>query len=459
MKITNNQSGFALPLTVILIVTLMIAATASAAFSLQFYKDTNEGPDRSQALLAAEAGVEFAVQELNQTPQGDGVIAQTNLANNDSQGRVTYQTTAVSGSQNERTITSVGRVYVPANSSQPIHTRTVEATIVGTSDGGAATVRAGQRLTISGGASIANGTVNVNGTLVMSGGTRIGSAQTPVNVNVAHNSCPTTANASYPIACTSGQPIAITWGQSIYGDVKANNQTTGQQFMSMPGLTASSGVASQRLDGAWLLTTHNRDNQKAAATTTISASAASCTSGNGTRTWQANTRITSGNVNVSSNCKVTILGDVWIQGNLNLSGDGDIRVSPSVTSRPDIMIDGSNGLNMSGSGKILANNNDIGVRVLTYYSTASCTPECDDVTGTSLASSETRTTINLSGGNNNAPASTFHAVWTQVNLGSGVSVGSLVGQRIAMSGAGNVTFGGDLSSGEKVWTIKNYRRR
>jgi len=454
----KKQNGFILPLTLVLIIALMVATTASIAFSLQFYRDTERNPDRSQALLAAEAGIEFALQELNQTPQGDATVAETNLAYNETQGRVTYQTSAVGGDQNERTIISTGRVYIPADADEPVVTRRVESTVVGTSDGGAATVRAGQRLTISGGASIANGTVNVNGTLVMSGGTRIGTAQTPVNVNVAHNSCPTSADATYPRACTAGQPISITYGQSIFGEVKANNQTTGQMFMKNPGLTASSGVSSQRLDGTWLLTTHNRDTQKAAVQHTISASAASCTSGNGTRTWQANTRITSGNVNISSNCKVTILGNVWIEGNLNLSGDGDIRVSPSLSSRPDIMIDGSNGLNMSGSGKILANNNDVGVRVLTYYSTASCSPECDDVSGASLASSETRTTINLSGGNNNAPASTFHAVWTQVNLGSGVSVGSLVGQRISMSGAGNVTFGGDLSSGEKVWTIKNYRK-
>jgi len=454
-----NDSGFILPLTIILIIALMVAATASIAFSLQFFRETDQGPDRSQALLAAEAGVEFAVQELNQTPAGDGVITQTNFANNDKQGRVTYQTTIVSGSQNEKTITSTGRVYIPNDADEPVATRRVEATVVGTSDGGAVTVRAGQQLSISGGATIANGTVNVNGKLIMSGGTKIGTAQTPVNVNVAHNACPNSASSSYPSLCTSGQPIAITWGQSIYGEVKANGQTAGQQFMSNPGLVASSGVNMQRLDGDWLLSVHNRDAQKAAVQNTISASSASCTSGNGTKTWQANTHITSGTVNISSNCKVTILGDVWIEGNLNLSGDGDIRVASSVSSRPDIMIDGQNGLNMSGSGKILANSNDVGVRVLTYYSTASCTPECDDVTGANLYNSESRTTINLSGGNNNAPASTFHAVWTQVNLGSGVSVGSLVGQRISMSGAGNVTFGGDLSSGEKVWTIKNYRRR
>ena len=122
------------------------------------------------------------------------------------------------------------------------------------------------------------------------------------------------------------------------------------------------------------------------------------------------------------------------------------------------MIDGSNGATFSNAGKIQSNASGTGVQIITYYSTASCSPDCTDVTGTDLNSSRTRTTISLSNSAEGAD-SIFYARWTQVNLANGGQIGAVVGQTIYMSNSATITFGTEIPGGDDTqWVIDGYRR-
>jgi len=453
MMSVKYKNGFVLPLTVFLILLLVAAALASTAFTIQFLADSDTNAARTEALLAAEAGIEYAIQELNQTPAGDGVITATELVSNTEQGRVTYTTSVSNGSVNEKNITSIGQVYIPQNATQPVATRRVQATTVGTSSDSGTTVKAGQRLEMSNSSTVTNGIVRVNGRIIMSNSSKIGTAQTPVNVHVGNFAC---SNPSYPSACSTSNPITLNNSAEIYGDVRANNQQT-STGMTNNGLIATSGVEANPLDGAYLSSVHDRVAQKNAVSNTISAATASCTTNNGTKTWAANTKITAGTVTISKSCKVTVLGDVWIVGNLSMINSGGLVVGDGITDRPDIMIDGQLGISMANSSTVTANSSDTGVRLLAYYSTDSCNPNCSDVVGSDLDTSEEITTVNLKN-SSLAPGASFYAVWSKVELANGGSVGSLLGQVISLSNPSNVTFGEELSSGDKVWTIQNYRR-
>ena len=162
---------------------------------------------------------------------------------------------------------------------------------------------------------------------------------------------------------------------------------------------------------------------------------------------------------LSNSCTATIQGNVWITGNLSVSNSAKIIVADSVgATRPVIMVDGSSGATFSNAGKFQSNASGTGVQVITYYSTASCSPDCADVTGTDLNSSRSRTTISLSNSAEGAQ-SIFYARWTQVNLANGGQIGAVVGQTINMSNSATITFGTEIPGSDSTqWVIDGYRR-
>jgi hypothetical protein len=288
----------------------------------------------------------------------------------------------------------------------------------------------------------------------MSNTAQIGLTTNPVNVQVAHQNCPEPADATYPRLCNSGengQPITIQNSAHIYGDVRANNQTNGAG-MSNPGLTAGSGVPAQPLP------THDRAAQKAAATNNMTAAAASCTSNNGTKTWPANTKIT-GNVEVEKSCVVTIEGDVWITGTLNLKNSGQIRVSNGLgTTRPNIMVDGQSN-KLANSSSLASNSSNTGIQLIAYWSTAACSPDCADVTGTDLFNTRDDTTIELDN-SASGPQSVFYSRWSRVQIANSGQIGALVGQTVELKNSSTITFGTTVTpgGGTAYWIIDGYRR-
>jgi hypothetical protein len=305
-------------------------------------------------------------------------------------------------------------------------------------------------LYMSNSAKIIGGDVFVNGEINMSNSSQIGLSTNPINVSVAHQNCPEPADANYPRLCASGengQPITISGTAHIYGTVKANNQTTGTA-MSDPGLVAGAVTPSA-------LPTHDRNAQKAAVATTDTAATAGCS--NGTKNWPANYKIT-GNVTVSGTCQVTINGDVWITGTLSVRNSAILRISNTLgTTMPNIMVDGATAT-FRNSATIASNASSTGAQLLTYFSTASCQPDCANVTGTDLYNSRNTVTIDFDN-SASAPNSILYARWTRVNLGNSGGVGALVGQTIALRNSATVTFGTAINSlGTTYWVLDGYRR-
>jgi hypothetical protein len=379
---------------------------------------------RTHAQLAVDAGIDLAMSEINTDETWTGTVGEVNL-HYSGDVRTTYEVT-VADSGTDKEVTAVGRTYTPIASTTPQAQVRVKVDLRPITAGDFSIVTGVGGLYMSNSAKILGGDVHVNGEISMSNTSQIGLSTNPVNLSVAHQICPIPVDATYPQLCGggNGQPITLNHQAHIYGDVRANNQTS-TSGITDPGLTASSGVA------ALPLPTHDRDAQKAAVASQINASAANCNSG--TQTWTANLKIT-GNVVISGSCQVTIEGNVWITGTLTVRNSARLIVANSLgATRPDIMIDGSSA-QFQNSSLLQSNSTGTGFQIITYRSSPSCSPDCASVTGQELYNSRNLTTISLSQ-SSSAPNTVFYAKWTRVTVGNTVT-----------------------SGGVSFWVIDGYRR-
>lgn len=441
-----NQ-GMIVPTMIFIMLAVTVSAIAVGTFVINNFARVNRTYFSTNALLSAEAGAEQALYELNQDSTFTGHATEQEYFSNAEQGRGTYQTQIIGGNiSNEKLIVATGRLYRRISDSEPAVTRKIRLTVVGTTSDSFSVQTGPGGLIMNNSATIANGDVHVNGTITMSNSSRIGSASNPLNVYAAHVACPTAGGATYPSLCEGGEPISMPGTQAhIYGEVRATNQTNGAK-MSNPGLITNSSAE------AVALPSHDRQAQQAAISQEITGTAASCNS-NQTRTYQANTKI-NGDVAIRNNCQVTVLGNIWITGSLTLENSSRIRVDNALTQSPYMMVDGSS-ISVQNSASILANDGDFGFWFVTYRSAAACSPDCADVTGVDLYNSRNINTITL---NNTglAAGSVFYARWTKVTSSQSGSVGGVVGQTVQLDNTGNISFGTELSSGETIWSIKNY---
>lgn len=432
-----------------------------ADVALVQFRRTTENVYVSNALLTAEAGIEQTLYALNETESFDG-FDEVDFYDNDQQGRGSYETSIEPGSgPNERVITSTGRAYSQAGNLEK--ERKVKVTIVGTSSPGYSVHTGVGGLILGGSAAITNSQIFVNGGITMTGAARIGTSSQPLSVHVAHMKCPAGSNPgpSYPQVCTSGQPISMTGSSRIYGSVCATNQTTWDFGAAeiLPG-SGGDGLINNCEADPTPVPTYDRDAHIDAVVTTanptnINYNCSQWQNPNGfVRTMPANIRL-NGNANWASSCDLTLTGDVYITGDLNIGGAARIRIADSVgTNRPRIMVDGS--ITIAGSSSLISNNQGTSAYFVSFESTAACSPDCDDVTGTDLYNSQNLTTINVAGAGN-YPGVIFHAHWSKVVLGGSGNMGSAMGQTVDLSGAGSITFGTALSSGESTWTIRSYQ--
>lgn len=453
MKMFKAQTNGSILLPLIIVLPfLMLIAGSYMNSTVTGFRLARGDQLHTHAQLGADAGADYATREVNQTVGWAGTSGEVELIN-EADNRVTYEVIVTDNSPSSKTVTSTGRSYRPATVTTPTFSVIIKVNMHPVESGTYSVVSGQGGLIMSNSSKITGGNVMINGEITMSNSSQIGLSTNPVNVSVANQICPILADATYPRLCNAGEnnnPISLTNSAHIYGDVKANHQANGSG-MSNPGLTAGSGVAPQPLPA------YDRNAQKAAVTSTISGSAASC-SGSQTKTWAANTKI-NGNATLSNGCQTTINGNVWISGNLYLSNSSKIVVADSLgATRPTIMVDGSSGAIFSNGSKIISNASVTGAQVITYYSTAGCSPDCVDVTGTDLNNSRSRTTIALSNSSQGAQ-SVFYARWTQVNLSNGGQIGAVVGQTIYMSNSSAVTFGAAAGgSSTPTWVVDGYRR-
>lgn len=457
-KVPKHQSGFILLTILLTSAFLMVMGLVSLQLITNNVRMAKRDQHRLNAQLAADAGLDEAIRQINIDGAWTGNGSQQTLMNQNNV-RTTYQTTVTNGATAYQKFVNVTAYsYFPASSTTPQFTRKYQTELQGIGGGNYSIVSGVGGLILKNNARIIDGRVFSNGTIRIENSGQIGLdlggiPLIPVDVKAAHQVCPSPADATYPRVCNlneNGQPITFTHPQGkIYGEVRANNQTNGSQ-MFYPGLV--SGLVSPSP-----LPIHNRTAQVAAATNNMTGAAASC-SLLGSRIWPANTHIT-GNVTVSGVCIITVEGDIWISGNLTLLNTAIIVVKPGLTTTPQIMVDGTSGVLIQDGATLNANINGTGMRFITYASAASCSPDCTSVSGVDLYNSQSIETVRII---NTASAgqAEFYARWSKIRISSSGNVGSLAGQTIELTDSAAVTFGTNVSgfNGPTAWVIKSYKR-
>jgi hypothetical protein len=449
-KLFQIQNGQVLITLVIVIPAMVLIVSAYLSLSNSNYRLERRDQFRTQAQMAADAGADYAVEQVNQDNSWSGTGGEITLQS-DATKKVTYTVVLTNNGSTSKTLNITGRTYFPASASTASATVKINVDLQPVSSGSYSIVSGAGGLVMSNSSKIVAGDILINGTINMLNSAQIGLTTNAVNVNVADAACPIPADSTYPRICNSGeaaQPISIANTAHIYGTVKANNQTSGTN-MSNPGLTAGSGVSVQPLP------TYDRAGQKAAVATTITGASAGCSSG--TKTWAANTKIT-GDVTVSGSCKVTVAGKIWITGALALKNTSQLIVSNALgTTVPVIMVDGAAGAALTQCSQLASNSSGTGFELITFWANSACSPDCSSLTGTGLANSRATTTISLAQ-TSAGPQTIFYAYWSQVDIGNSGQIGALVGQTINMHNTGTITFGTSVQTGTTFWTINGYRR-
>lgn len=453
----KSENGFILLSILLSTMILTLMGVAALQIVSSNLRAANKEQSRVNAQFTADAGLDDAIRQLNQNASWTGQ-GQTTLLNTTKQ-RTTYQTTVTDGStQFQKFINVTANTYTPGSSTTPSHTRKYNVEMRGVGSGSYSIVSGVGGLIMKNNSKILGGEVYVNGELSLSNSAQIGLSLLPVKVSVADQSCPLNGSSGYPRVCTAGersstQPITFAGNSRIYGQVQATNQTNGANMYS-PGLVAGSPAAAP-------LPEYDRQDQINRATNNMTGTQASCSLG--VKTWPANTKIT-GDVTVSGICVITVEGDVWITGNLNLSNAAIVIVKLGVTQQPVIMVDGNNGVTIRNAAGLMANINlsPVGFKVITYASTVACSTAASnacDVTGTNLYNSKNKVTVSIE--NAAAAAETeFYARWSKITINNSGNIGALVGQTVELSNAAAITFGTEVSgfSGPVAWVVNSYKR-
>lgn len=444
------QNGQILITLVVVIPAIVVIVSAYLSLNAGGYRLERSDQFRTQAQMAADAGADYAIEQINQNASWAGTGGEVTLQS-DSVHKVTYAVTVTNDSSSSKTLGITGRTYFPATAATAAETVKINVSLREITSGLFSVASGEGGLKMNNSSKITGGDVYINGTITMSNTAQIGLSTSPVNVFVADDACPSPPDSTYPRLCTAAdhpaQPISMSNTPWIYGNVQANNQTSTSR-MSNPGLTASSGVSTVALP------TYDRNSQKAAVTTTLP-SGFSCSSG--TQTWAANTKIV-GDVALSNSCIVKVDGNVWITGALSIKNSAQLNVDDSVGSTsPVIMVDGSSGVSLSNTATLGSNSSGTGLEIITFYSTASCSPDCSSVTGTDLYNSQSVTTISLDN-NVQAPQTILYAYWSTVLIKNSGQIGALIGQTVNLQNTGTITFTSSTGTGTSSWIFNGYRQ-
>lgn len=451
-KLLNNQKGSALLAMILILPSLLLVTSVYLSLSVSSFRIAKRDQLQTHAQIAADAGADRSLYEINQNSEWTGTSGEIEL-HNDGDTRTTYDVTVTTNSEtNYKTANVTGRSYRPISSSTPESTINLIIGLRPVGSGDFSVVTGVGGLYMSNNSKILGGNIKVNGEVEMSNSAQIGLATNSVDMEVAHQNCPNPVTSDYPQLCDpseNGEPISIDNLAHIYGDVSANNQVT-TSGMSNPGLTASSGVVPEDLPA------HDRNGLVSAIASEQTGNQASCSSG--TKTWPANLKI-NGDVTISGQCQVTVEGDIWITGKLTTSNLSKLIVSDSVgETMPTIMVDGpSVAVSLSNNSGLVENASDTGFQIITYWSEADCSPDCSSVTGQDLFDSRNEITINMSN-SSDAAHSILYARWSRVSVSNSGQIGALVGQTVSLSNSATITFGTSVGTSTNFWVIDTYRR-
>jgi len=454
---TTDDKGVILPALIIFMTAFSMVGLALASYTTGQYSRTRDNVFHANSTQVAEAGIEQSLYQINQDESFTGYAAEQTFFNNATQGKGVFTTTiSATADSNAKMLVSTAKVYRLSNLSDPVSTRKIRVTIVGTNSQGYSVHTGPGGLILGGGASITNSDVYVNGKITMSGSARIGTSAQPVEVNAAHISCPNTANPgpTYPQLCSTGQPISLSGSSRIYGTVCATGQTNSTGIL--PG-TGGEGLKPGCVAPQVSAPSYDRAAHISSVVTTAASTNSAYTCANSdNKSWPTQSLKLTGNVNLGGSCRLLLRGNVYITGNLDLGGAAQVTIDDSLgTTRPVIMVDGT--ITTGGSSKIIANRSGIGAHLVSFKSTAACNPDCSDVTGTDLKNSQQLETVKI-GGSASMPGMIFQSHWGKLTLGGSGNMGAALGQTIDMTGSGTVTFGTILSSGSRSWTVTSYQQ-
>jgi Tfp pilus assembly protein PilX len=460
-KIPSQEKGFILPVLLITGIAIVLMITAVGSESVNNHTIAAHGNYALDAQLAADAGLDDAMNKINTVSNWTGTGSETTLLNDATHNtKTTYNTVVVDGADStHKTLTVTAKVYSPTTAASPKVTRKYDMDIQAvTSGNGPTSVASGVGgLILDANAKISGGDVVVNGKITMNNNSQIGLTTNSVNIRVAHQSCPSPANATYPQVCGAGngEPISMGTTAKIYANVQATNQVTGTNMFN-PGLIAGSHfdpITLPSFDRTTFKNTVNASGQ------TLTAAAASTCSG-GIVNWPANVKIT-GNVTTPNNCTVKINGNVWITGSLTPGNNGKLAVQNSLgATMPDVVVDGSGGITLSNNATVVPNSTGTGIEFLTFWSAASCSPDCSSVTGTDLFTSQATQTINLAN-NGAAPASVLYAYWSKITVSNNGAIGAVAGQTVALSNNAVINFSSSVPGSDNritTWVKRGYMR-
>jgi hypothetical protein len=464
IKNTDREGGFILPVLLITGVAIVLMITAVSSSAVTNNNVAAHGNYAVNAQLAADAGLDDAINKMNTVANWTGTNGQVTLLNDATTNvKTTYEVTVTNGADStHKTLSVTARTFSPVSASTPKVTRKYDMDIQAVTSGtGPTSVSSGVGgLILSANAKISGGDVVVNGKVTLNNNSQIGLTTNAVNVRVAHQSCPVIADSSYPQVCGpgNGEPITMGTTAKIYANVQAKNQTTGTNMFN-PGLVPCSPTSNcdpvtlPSFDRTGFKNTVNASGQ------TMTAANASTCSG-GTVNWPANVKIT-GNVTTPNNCTVKINGNVWITGSLTPGNNGKLAVQNSLgTTTPDIVIDGSGGLTLSNNATVTTNSSGMGVEFLTFWSAGACSPDCSSVTGTDLYASQSAQTINLAN-NGAAPASILYAYWSKVTVSNNGAIGAVAGQTVELGNNAVINFTSSVPGSDNLvttWVKRGYMR-
>lgn len=462
LKLKNLDSAGSFMAAALLITVIITAIGVSLTeIVVTQYSHTKRSTFVANSLLVAEAGIEKSLAEMNNDENFTGFSTPQEFFSSENQGKGTYTSVVENlGSESTKVITSTGKVYRLNDLNNPVSTRVVKVTIVGTESEGYSVFTGPGGLLMSGSANITNSDVYVNGFITLSGAAKIGTFNQPVNVNVAHMSCPpgSAPGSSYPLVCGSGQgqPISLAYSTNIYGTVCATNQTSVGPNNNIQG--GSTGLGLQVGCVAPVVSQPDYDRAAHIASVTTTANANSSTyqcNGVRTPTLVSNLRL-NGNYSTGGSCTATLSGNLYITGDLTIGGASKLKVAESAgTTRPVVLVDGT--INVGGSAQLIANSQGTGIQFISFKSSASCNPGCTSVTGNELKTSQNLLTVDV-GGAANLPGMIFQAYWGKVRIAGSGNVGAAIGQTVDLNGAGTVTFGTKLATGNKIWTVTSYQQ-
>lgn len=463
-NINKDEQGFILPVLVITVLLMLSILMYVGSMSLTTYNLAARDTYRANAQLAADAGLDYSIREFNLDNTWTGTTGEVNLLDT-ARIRTTFQSAILDGpTTDKKTVSVVARTYSPGSSTTPKVTRRYEVDLLAVTsplNGPSSVVSGVGGLVLNNNSKITGGDVVVNGTITIGNNAQIGLSTTlalnAVNVRVAHTNCPTPATSAYPRVCgtgENGQPIQIDTNGRIYGDVRATNQVNGTNMFN-PGLIPNQTVAPITLPD------HDRGGQIAAVAQTLTSTDNTVACGNNqTKTWPANIKIT-GDVSLGNGCTVNLSGNVWLTGSLTFGNNAIIKVPNSAsTTTPVVMIDGPTGIVISNNGRVVPNNLGTGAYFIAYWSAASCSPDCTNVTGVDLKNSQNVVKVDLTN-NGSAAGSILYARWSRTRVSNNGAIGAVAGQSIELGENAVINFTSSVPGSDNqvtTWVKRGYMR-